>query len=228
MAPTRKIPRKKLKQQDEFYGYSLKMLNWILTNWRYALAGLAFFLAVVFIVWGINTYLDSQINKSVVKYYQAINLYNQADSNSATLKEAREIFQQIRRSYSKDLALQGLLYLGHIDYMEGNFKQAVDNYLELYRRAGKKQSLKDLAVLGLSYSYESMKEYSKAISYLHEIINSSESILTDQAYLSLARSYEQMDNRDKAISIYQDALGKFPQAQWKNVIEAKIELLKNP
>lgn len=223
----RKISRKKLKQQDEFYGYSLKILNWISRKWRYALAGIAFFFAILSIIWGINTYLASQRNKNIVKFYKGLNLYEQADSDPDRLREARDIFEQVKDSYGGDITLQGLLYLGNINYKEGNFQQAAEDYLMLYRRAGKKQALKDLAILGLAYAYESMKEYGKAVSYLQEIIDSSESSLKDQAYLSLARCYEQMNDREKAISVYQEALEKFPQAPWHNVIEVKVQLLTN-
>ncbi len=226
MVAARKIPRKKLKQQDEFYSYSMQLLDWVVKNWKLTVGGLACFFAILFIIWGVNSYITTLQDKNMTLFDQGLTLFQQASTDPGNLKNAEKIFEEVKKSYGRNVSSKGLLYLGNIHYKEGNYQQAIADYSELYRRAGGKQPLKDLSILGLAYSHESQKEYDKAVSYLQEIIKSSDSVLKDQAYLALARCYEAMNDKDKSLATYQQALEKFPQAPWKNEVETRLEVLK--
>src|SRR3989338_2125612 len=87
--------------------------------------------------------------------------------------------------------------------------------------------MKQNAVMGLGYSYESLGKYKDAISVFLKILNDKDISNKEEIYISLGRLYEESGDYKSALEKYQFVIEKFPNIRNIEEIKEKSKNLKS-
>ncbi|MEK7846404.1 MAG: tetratricopeptide repeat protein [Nitrospinota bacterium] len=107
------------------------------------------------------------------------------------------------------------------DYKNGKYEDAIKEYKRVIESESS-QLMKDMASLGIGYSYEALGQYREAINLFSKNLNEKGENLKEEIYISLGRFYEKLGDNKSALEKYQIVIEKFPQSRNIEAIKEKI------
>jgi tetratricopeptide (TPR) repeat protein len=232
MASRKKITKKKLKEPDEFISFTDEAYHFIVQHHKPILTAGVILIVVVLVIilfqkWEKRKEIDAEQRfAEATQLYQGIFSPNREGSPSE-YKNVSEKFDEVIVKFPRTSAGKlSLLYKGNIYLQLGEFAEAIKEYQVFLQKAGKVKLYQLLAVEGMGYAHEEMKDYEKALHAYQKILEMGESFETADAYLNMGRCYEKLGKNKEALENYQAFIkisGKSPVA---NAVLRKISLLE--
>ncbi|MGD0918110.1 MAG: tetratricopeptide repeat protein [Thermodesulfobacteriota bacterium] len=232
MARRKKITKKKLKEPDEFISLTAKAYLFITRYLKQLATGgiilLVLILAFLFLQrWEKGNELDAD-----QKFSLAVQLYQKITSpyregTPAEYKSLLEGFSEVVSRFPRTSPGKlSLLYRGDIHLRLGEFEAAIKEYQAFLQKAGNVRLYRLLAMEGMGYAYEGMKDYEKALHAYQKIVEMGESFESADAHLNMGRYYERMGENKEALENYRAFLKISEKSPVANAVLRKISLLE--
>lgn len=217
--------KKELNEPDEFINISNQFVQLIRENKEKTFGIIA---AIVLIVAGITGYIfysDYFAQKAFTALANDMAWYEgDAEKNTTkSLKEIKTRSQAFFKKYSGTVAgtLARAKYAG-IYYAEGDYTSAIDLYKRLSKDLKADKALKNMALSGLAYSYEALKQYDDAVKTFEEIVNSENALKKDDALFHLGLIHELQGNREKSREAFEKIVSYHTDSIYIEIAKEKI------
>ncbi len=222
----KRISRKQLlKEPDEFFTGTGKLINWAKENLKQLLIGVGVFFGLIIFIAFFGYFREVRIQAASDLLSQSLTKY-QADTDESkaveALAEVRADFERLVNSYGGLPAgqLGGLLF-GHI-CMAG---QAVDEAIPHYEKAlndfGNDSSLINIILNGLGSAHAQKGNYQEAIEYYKQLVAGSSTVLKDAALFHLGMLYGQLDKPEESKKAYLQLRTDFPDSMYADIVQEK-------
>lgn len=228
MAKRRRIPKKKLKEPDEFVSTAARMILWTKENLRLILVGVIIVVLVVFsiVFWRIR--VKTREAEAFNLLHRASEILSKAqDPSSGDYREALDEFERIRREYPGTHASQlAQLQLGQGFLNSKQYDKAAETYRQFLDSNPGENLYRLFALQNLGYAHEGQGDYQRALDSFRELVDMGESFLQPWGYLSMGRCYEKLGKREEALRAYRTFLEKFPDSTMAPMIRHKVGTLE--
>jgi tetratricopeptide (TPR) repeat protein len=228
VAKRRRIPKKKLKEPDEFISTTARMITWTMENLKLLLIGIIIGALVVLslILWRIRA-RNREVEALDVFYRASEMLISAEDPSSKGYQEAIDELERIQRDYSHTAVVQlAQLQLGQGFLNSKQYDKAVETYRKFLDSDPREGLYRLLALQNLAYAYEGQGDYQKALDSFQSLVAKGESFLQPWGYLNVSRCYEKLGKREEALKTYRIFLEKFPDSAMTPMIKGKIGTLE--
>jgi tetratricopeptide (TPR) repeat protein len=216
----KRITRKDLlKDQDKFLSTSEKAMIYFTDNRSTVIGVIAAIVITGSSVLGFNYYKETQTLKNETFYFEITKIADKADSSAS---DAKAILEKMGNGPQKDRAS---LLLGDMHFQNQEYDKAEELYSEVLSRSTPSDINHQMAQVGLAHSYESRKDYKKAIELFKSVIEANTSFPLFEVYWSLAKSYELNNDVPDALLILREMQMKFSKNSQANKIEIRIKNL---
>jgi tetratricopeptide (TPR) repeat protein len=228
VAKMKRIPKKKLKEPDEFITTTAKVLLWMRENLRLILTGIIIgaLIASSIVLWRVRT--EKTEAEALNSFHRASEILRSIeDPSSKGYQEAMGEFERIQREYPKTEAAQ----LAQLQLGQGFLKlKQYDRAVEIYRtfiEGNPGQRLYRLfALQNLGYGYEGQGDYQGALDSFQGLVDMGESFLQPWAYINIGRCYEKLGKREEALENYRIFLEKYPDSIMVPMVKNRLSTLK--
>ena len=231
MARIKKITKKKLKEPDEFISLTEKAYRFISQYLKPMVTGGIILLVVVLAIILFQKWEKRKEVDADQKFNAAVHLYQEVSSpyREGSPLEYRNVSEKLDEVITKfprtSSAKLSPLYKGNIHLQLGEFGEAIKEYQACLNKAGKVKLYRLLAMEGMGYAYEGMKDYEKALHAYQKILEMGESFESADAYLNIGRCYEKLGKNKEALENYQAFLKISEKSLVANSVLRKISLL---
>ena len=217
-----KIHKKKHKDSDELVTATSNVLHYLRRNAK-PLIFISLVVLILITSWAGLMVYKGKLNKDINREIFLIS------KDAGSLKEIPvEKIDGLKKLEHKFLArnIYSNLYIGHFYYKNGKYEDAINEYKKVLESKGR-PVMKQNAIIGVVYSYESLGKYKDAINILLKSMKENELTSKEDMYISLARLYEESGDYKSAIEKYQFVIDKFPYIPSINGIKEKVNNLKS-
>lgn len=221
MVAKRRIPKKKLREPDEFVTWGSRAMNYTLARLRYIGLGVLLLGAIVlvFIFW--RQHLTASEETAFTLLGRGINLYQPGEKT----EEALQIFTEVINDHPRTKAAQvALLYRGRCYMFQRTYDLAIADF-GLFLQKSSDTSLRAIALNALGNCYRAKGEYQRAIDYFEQTLASGEEWVKPYALLHMGMCWEKLGESKRASDAYQDALKLSPPAPWSNLVRVRLKRL---
>ena len=224
----KKLTKKQLKEPDEFQTFSMKALQYVMQN-RTRLYLLGVVLLAAILATGGYAYYERSYESKALELYAAAGRAT-APSPGTTSPEAVRTYGELVKAYPRsEVAPLAYYHLGNLHYDDQKYDEAVEAYERYISGAsgdGRDKFMLSLAYYGIAYSFESRKDYSKAL----EAFQRSAEATDDPAYRAMmdrnmGRVSEAMGNIEKAREYYEKSLVNLKDPLMEQVIRVVLARL---
>ena len=222
-----KLSKQELKSPDAFQSTIERITDYVSANkTRVTVAGTALACAVV-IAMGIYFYWGYYSSSALKLYANAQGNILQNGDNKETMNENIKIYKELIDKYPQSWSGKMAHYhLANIYYNNGEIDNAISSYEKFITKAKNDQTgIKFLALTSLGYSYETKKDFKKALTYFEDAQNSYNTGFEMIGLRNIARAYETLNNKEKALEYYKKALEKTTDPSATILIKRKISTL---
>jgi tetratricopeptide (TPR) repeat protein len=217
MSIYKRIYKKKLKGPNELETSTSKLISYFHKNSK-PIIFITLIILILISSWGgLRFYKDSLAEKTSKEIYYAL---KELDPLKEVPPEKIEKLKKLEGSYLFKSGYSNL-YLGHFYYKNGKYEDAIKEYKRVIESESS-QLMKDMASLGIGYSYEALGQYKEAINLFSKNLNEKDENLKEEIYISLGRFYEKLGDNKSALEKYQIVIEKFPQSRNIEAIKEKI------
>ncbi len=215
-----KISRKQLlKEPDEFFTFSGKIIQFAATHRNQLTIMVGLMIGVVFIFSLIAFFSNKAEKKAFVLLGQANEKYESVLAKSQdpkkALKAVESDFQIILDEY---IGYRGgkiaRVQFANMSLEGGDHKRAADLFDKALKDFGDNPSYRNLILNGLAYSHEAAKNYKKAAEYFKMIADGDFPILKDMAWFNLGRIYGSMGKEEKQQEALKKIVSDYPDSMY--------------
>ena len=228
MARRRRIPKKKLKEPDEFISTTARITSWTVENLKLILIGIIIGVLIVvsMVFWRIRA--RNREVEALNSFYRASEMLTSAeDPSSKGYQEAIDKFEQIQREYPRTVAVQlAQLQLGQGFLNSKQYDKAMETYRKFLDSNPREELYRLLALQNLGYAYEGQGDYQRALDSYQSLVSEGESFLQPWGYLNVGRCYEKLGKGKEALKVYGIFLEKFPDSAMAALVKNKIGMLE--
>jgi len=233
MKVKKKITKKKLKQPDEFLGFTEKSYLFISHHIKKMAIGLILVLVLILSFFLFRMWDQKKEDEANQKFILALEAYQMVSSpyregSPAEYKKVLEGFEMVIKTYSRTSSEKySLIYKGGIHLRLGEFDEAINAYdAFLKKKAGKEKLYQLFALEGLGYAHEGKKDYEKAVKAYQEIIKLGEKYHWSGVHLNTARCYEKLGKNDEALENYRTFLKVSPKSLSTHSVLRKVSIFE--
>ncbi|MBU1207426.1 MAG: tetratricopeptide repeat protein [Proteobacteria bacterium] len=228
--PGKKVSRKKLlKEPDEFFSTTGKIIQYIRSHRRHITLYGIIVVAVVVAGLGGYSYLLWQEGKAQAIQQQALQQYQEAFFKGSNADGEKDNYQKAMKKFREALAVYSRgnvsqvsqIYIGHCHFALKEYDQAVAAYSRCLEGP-----FRAMAFDGLAHCYESKGNFAKAVENYQKNMEEDRSPFQGEGLLGAARCYEALNQKQKALEIYQKALARNPNSRMAEFIQRKVSELK--
>ena len=228
MAKMKRIPKKKLKEPDEFITTTAKVLLWIRENLRLILTGIIVGALIAFsiVLWRLRT--EKREAEALNSFHRASEILRSTeDRSSKGYQEAMDEFERIQREYPKTEAAQlAQLQLGQGFLELKQYDRAVEIYRQFLGSNPNERLYRLFALQNLGYAYEGLGDYQRALDSFQGLVDMGESFLQPSAYINSGRCYEKLGKREEALHNYRIFLEKYPDSIMVSMVKNRLSRLE--
>jgi tetratricopeptide (TPR) repeat protein len=232
MAGRKKILKKKLKEPDEFIGFTEKIYLFITRHLKPILTGgvLLLFFALAFIFFQRSekqneVYADQKFSLAVQLYQSISSPYR--EESPAEYQNALEKFDEVISRFPRTLSGKlSLFYKGNVHFRLAAYEEAIKEYQAFLQKAGKERLYRSLALESMGYTYERIKDYEKALHAFQQILEMGETFELADAYLNIGHCYEKIGKNKEALESYKAFLRISEKSSVANAVLRKVSLLE--
>jgi len=222
MAKRIKVSRKHLlKDPDQFLSTSEKAMLFYLDNRATVIGVVATLIIVVSSFFGFRYYQVTQALGNEALYFEMEEMID-TSKGSKSVAGVRSIWKKIGNGFQKERAS---LLLADIHFQNQEFGEAEALYSTVMSNSSPGQINYQMAQIGLAYSYESGKDYKKAIDLFKSVIDANTAFPLFEVYWSLSRCYELNNDGSNALLILREMQIKFAKNPQVDKIERRIKQL---
>ncbi len=243
-----KYTRKQKNQaQDEFVGFWQKFFEKAAPYARAIGVTAVTALAIVFIVWGLSSWVEHRAENAAEQFGRAVKIYDadlltgdaapeKTDEENPiprfkTEKEradaALAALDELDKKWgSTDVSKNALLFRAGIQYDQGKYDDAAKNYKDAAERAAKDPSLRALAREGQGLCDEARGKLDEALAAYQALEPKTGDFFRDRALYDQARIYLKKGDKKRAGDLFKEALAKVPSTPLRGDIENQIALLE--
>jgi len=233
MPRIRKIPKRKLKEPDEFISFTQKTYLFITQHSKkIAIGGIVGFIILLSIlIYG--SWERRNEEEAYRKFSLAMEIYQMAsfpyrEVSPSGYKNVLEKFDEIITKFPRTSSGRlSLLYKGNLHLWLDEFDEAAKSYQTFLQKGGREKLYRSLATEGLGYAYEGKKEYEKALQAYQKILEEGETFQLANAHLNIGRCYERLGKNKEALEHYRAFLKVSQKSLMTNAVLRKISILEN-
>jgi len=222
MAAKRRIPKKKLREPDEFITWGSQAMTYVLSHIRYIVLGvllIAAITAALFLWWQHRAATEEMAFTLLGK---GITLYQQEEKR----EEALLIFSELITDYPRTRAGKiALLYRGRGSMLQQDYDSAIADF-ELFLKESSQPFLRVIALNALGNSYSAMGEYQRAIDRFQQVLASGDVWLKPYVLLQMGMCWEKLGEKEKAIEAYQESLTLELPPPWGTLARVRLKKLE--
>jgi tetratricopeptide (TPR) repeat protein len=225
MAQETKLKRKDLKEPDQFMLASNKFLDFLTRN-KSMLIGL---LAGILLIGGGFLFAAQQKNSGTLEmeslYFQMTELVKDKKklTGEPLIAKLNSLLEQFEEG---DQQTRAQLLLADIQYQNQKYDDALSSFKKVSGKAQPGTLDFYMAQSGIAHSYESKKDFQKAVAHYKEIIDHPGESPLFHTYLGLARCYELAQDTKNAILILREMQTKFPEHAGLEKINLSLKQLE--
>ncbi|MEI7640673.1 MAG: tetratricopeptide repeat protein [bacterium] len=155
----------------------------------------------------------------VVAVFNMASLQKEKEDTNAALKN----YEIIMTDYPHESWFYNwsAIYSGHIYYKRKEYSKALGYYERVSTKADNKY-LKTLATLYMGMVYMDTNKIAEAKNVFQTILKTT-NIFTEEALLGLGNAHYKAKEFEEASEVYQSLMDMYPDTNWKNDIERKLE-----
>lgn len=221
MAAKMRIPKKKLKEPDEFITWGAKATNYVLTHIGYIALGV-FLVAAIFValfLWRQHEAASEEVAYALLD--KGIILYHQEQKR----EEALSIFSQLIKDYPRTKGGEvALLYRGRCYMLQKDYDRAVEDF-KLFLKRSSTPLLRAIALNALGNSYWAKGDYREAVEYFQEVLASGDEWLKPYVLLQMGMCWEKLGEKKKAADAYQESSKLLPSSPWGTLAKTRLKKL---
>ena len=222
MVAKRKIPKKKLKEPDEFITWGSRAMNYALVHLKYI--GLGFLLVGVIILalilW--RQHMTISEERAFALLGRGITLYHQEEKT----KEALQVFTRVIKDHPRTRAAKmALLYRGRCYMLRRDYDRAIADF-ERFTKSSSEAFLRAIAFNAMGNSYLAKGKYQKAIDCFQQVLSLEQGWLKPYVLLQMGMCWEKLGNATKASTFYRDALKLSLATPWANLATLRLKRLE--
>lgn len=138
--------------------------------------------------------------------------------------EAKDSLRAVVEKYKSTKAARiALYYLAYLNYLDGNYDLAIENYERFLKKRIKFPDLEASALFGMGAAYEAKGDNKKAAEIYDKILSSYPDYFNmEEVLLALARVYKALGDSSKTLFYYEECLKKYPESMRKEEIKQAI------
>jgi tetratricopeptide (TPR) repeat protein len=222
-----KLSRKDLKAPDEFITFTGRALSFATQHLQPIALILGGVIACVIGVWGLLVYVRGIEQDAFASLWHIEGQLRSAADTDAVPPASIERLQQIAHQFGAGEARgYAWLYLGHVQYRQGNYAAAVTAYQQAMAQVQPTDILGSLASLGTAYALEASGDLRQAQDAYQRVIDAKPAGLIIEAYLGKGRVAEQNHDVETTIVVYSAVIEQFPARAVALGLADKVEALK--
>jgi tetratricopeptide (TPR) repeat protein len=222
MAAKKRIPKKKLREPDEFITWGSQAMTYVLSHIRYIVLGvllIAAIAAALFLWWQHRAATEEMAFTLLGK---GITLYQQEEKR----EEARSIFSELITDYPRTRAGKiALLYRGRGSMLQHDYDSAIADF-ELFLKKSSQPFLRVIALNALGNSYSATGKYQQAIDRFQQVLDSRDVWLKPYVLLQMGMCWEKLGEKEKAIEAYQESLTLELPTPWGTLAKTRLKKLE--
>jgi tetratricopeptide (TPR) repeat protein len=228
----KKLSRKELlKSPDEFLTFTQKAANFVQAHSRKITMAVAALVVIILVVVGVNWYRQSQEQKALLLYNEALRSLpvTAAESDPAKYQTAIAILEPLTRQYKSTLSGRtALIDLGRSYYAIGEYDKALHTYELFLNNASTtaQAHLKPLVLSSMAYTLEAKGDLAEAAKRWRQVIDEPGDTIEQEAYLGLGRTYEALGQKQEALSAYRTFLETYPDSPQKDLAVSRMKILQ--
>ena len=210
MAQETKLKRKDLKEPDQFLVASNDFLGFLTRNKSVLLSVLVGILAIGGGFLFAMEQKSSEILKMESLYFQMTQLVDdeKEPAGEPLISKLNSLLEQFEEG---DQKLRAQLLLGGTQYQNKKYDDALSSFKIVLGKTQPGTLTYYMAQSGMAHSYESKKDFSKAITHYKNIIDHPGESPLFYVHLGLARCYELTQDSKNAVLILREMQTKFPE-----------------
>jgi tetratricopeptide (TPR) repeat protein len=219
MVAEKKVSRKELlNEPDEFITVSSRAIIYARENTRSILIAGAVAVLVVMAYVGYGQYREYRKTVAHKAFESAHRQYEMISRETTPpkgemLDQLLAEFDKVAAQFSGSIAAEkAKLYSGHVLYMKGDYKEALDRYNKMQSTSLATGGLMPLFLYHTGMTRLALKEYEQALTIFEQLSKEVNSPYRREAYASIARVYELMGKDKEAVQAYRQYLKMFPEA----------------
>lgn len=223
----KKVSRKELlKGTDEFLSLSARAVNLLSAHVReLKVVGLGLAVVVVAYLF-VYTYMHHVDKKGQAAYnlaYDALVQERGPQPAPENLQKPEQQFQKVIDEYGRSEAARlALPQLAHIQFLEGDYDQAIGYYQRFGEKISGTVEYQALNSLALAACYEAKGEFQKAIDILTPVIKAQDNPFKETAMLSLERVYRLGGRDQKAKALLQEFVDTYKASPFYPMAKARL------
>jgi tetratricopeptide (TPR) repeat protein len=222
-----KFTRKDLKAPDEFLTLTGRVLSFATRHLQTIALILGGVIACVAGGWGLLVYVRGIEQDAFASLWYIEGQLRSAADTDAVPPASIERLQQIAHQFGAGEARgYAWLYLGHVQYRQGNYAAAVTAYQQAMAQVQPADLLWSLASLGTAYALEASGDLRQAQDAYQRVIDAKPAGLMMEAYLGKGRVAEQSHDVETTIVAYSAVIEQFPARAGALGLADKVEALK--
>ncbi len=225
MAKVEKFRRKTLKEPDQFFTTSDKILHFVQDNAKSTIISILAVALIAGSVWAFRYNAQANSLRMETRLFEMEQLKKKGGTEdlSMVIEEYKKSLSEFSGGSAKQRAQ---MVLADLYYQNGQFKESINTYNTLLSETKVGELNHDLAQLGLAYAQQGDKNYKEAILSFRAVIDGHSSLPLFQAYTELARCYELNNDSKNAILVYREMQVKFPAHPDLEKVESSIKELE--
>ncbi len=222
MAARRRIPKKKLKQPDEFITWGSRAMNYAIAHMRYIVLGALLVGGIILALFLWRQHVTASEDRAFTLLGKGLNLFQQEEKRGGALQAFTELIQNHPRTKAGKIAL---LYRGRCYVFQKDYELARADF-ELFLKRSSDTFMRALAFNALGNIYRTTGDYQRAVENFQQVLASEEEWLKPYVLVSMGMCWEKLGEFLKASDAYQKALELSPTAPWGNWATLKVKELK--
>ena len=225
----KKIPRKKLKEPDEFITVSSQLLHFVMEYKIQILSVLGVGVALALFFSVITYYSNRAENKASALLEQTKTRYETMIKENGMQKAKHEIskdFNFLAEKYPKTVAGKlAMVNYANICYANKDYDKAITLYEKAFEAFNNNQPFSNLILSGLGYSHEGKKDYNMAAKSFEMIASGSNAVMKDEAIFNLGRLYALMGDDNQSAEAFKKIISEHADSIYLGVARERIGAL---
>ena len=221
MVAKRRIPKKKLREPDEFLTWGSQAMNYVLSHIRYIVLGVLLIAAITgaLFLWWQHRAASEELAFTLLG--KGIAFYQQEEKR----EEALSVFSELIADYPRTRAGKiALLYRGRGSMLQQDYDSAIADF-ELFLKKSSQPFLRVIALNALGNSYSATGEYQRAIDHFQRVIDSGDAWLKPYVLLQMGMCWEKLGEKEKAIAAYQESITLELPPPWETLARVRLKEL---
>lgn len=225
MAKRVKVTRKELfKEPDQFLSATQKISLYASQHGTNLIIGTGIIVVLFALLAGYRYNQQVKSLRMESLYFKMVKIHDQklGKDSQGTASELEKLLGQFSDGPQQ---VRASLLLAEEYFRNEHFDNAIALYTEILQQAEAKDLSRQLARVGLAYSYEGKKDYEKAIDIYKSLVNASDGFPLFDVYIGLARCYELNNDKKNALLTLREVESKFQGHPKLESVERRISKL---